>query len=100
MPLSEKQEQMCEQSRWDFSDLTALIAHNYGHLGRIIREFSVDGVILQVYRYCDPFGFDVPALKDYIEGLGTPVLYIEDDYSMSAIGRLRTRIQAFLEVID
>ena len=38
-------------------------------------------------------------MKSYVEALGTPVLYLEDEYSMSTIGRLRTRIQAFLELI-
>ena len=59
----------------------------------------MDGVILYIYKYCDPYGFEVPAMKSYIESLGTSVLYIEDEYSMSAIGRLRTRLQAFLELI-
>jgi benzoyl-CoA reductase/2-hydroxyglutaryl-CoA dehydratase subunit BcrC/BadD/HgdB len=71
----------------------------FGHIGRSIQEFKVDGVVLYIYKYCDPFGFEVPAMKSYIEALGVPVLYLEDEYSMSTIGRLRTRIQAFLEMI-
>lgn len=71
----------------------------FGHIGHAIEDFKVDGVILYVYKYCDPFGFEVPAMKSYIESKGAPVLYLEDEYSMSTIGRLRTRIQAFLEMI-
>jgi benzoyl-CoA reductase subunit C len=71
----------------------------FGHIGRAIKDFKVDGVILYIYKYCDPFGFEVPAMKSYIESKGTPVLYLEDEYSMSTIGRLRTRIQALLEMI-
>jgi benzoyl-CoA reductase/2-hydroxyglutaryl-CoA dehydratase subunit BcrC/BadD/HgdB len=56
-------------------------------------------VVLYIYKYCDPYGFDVPAMKSYIESKGVPALYLEDEYSMSTIGRLRTRIQAFLELI-
>jgi benzoyl-CoA reductase/2-hydroxyglutaryl-CoA dehydratase subunit BcrC/BadD/HgdB len=59
----------------------------------------VDGVVIYLYKYCDPFGFEVPAMKSYIESLKIPVLYIEDEYSMSTIARLRTRVQAFLEMI-
>ena len=69
----------------------------FGHIGRFIKDFKVDGVILYIYKYCDPFGFEVPAMKSYIQSTGTPVLYLE--YSMSTIARLRTRIQAFLELI-
>jgi benzoyl-CoA reductase subunit C len=72
----------------------------FGHIARAIKDFKVDGVILYIYKYCDPFGFEVPQMKSYIEAKGTPVLYVEDEYSMSTIGRLRTRIQAFLELIS
>jgi benzoyl-CoA reductase subunit C len=71
----------------------------FGHIGRAVRDFKVDGVVLYIYKYCDPYGFDVPSMKGYIESAGAPVLYLEDEYSMSTIGRLRTRVQAFLELI-
>lgn len=76
------------------------LEQRFGHIGRFIRDFKVDGVVLYIYKYCDPFGFEVPAMKSYIESKGTPVLYLEDEYSMSTIGRLRTRIQAFLELLS
>jgi hypothetical protein len=72
----------------------------FGQIGRSIREAKVDGVILYIYRYCDPFGFEVSQIKGYIERIGKPILYLEDDYSMSSLGRLRTRIQAFLELMS
>ena len=71
----------------------------FGHIGKFIKEFNVDGVILYFYKYCDPFGFEVPQIKSYIEAKGVPVLYLEGDYSIAAGGALRTRIQAFLEMI-
>jgi benzoyl-CoA reductase subunit C len=71
----------------------------FGHLAAMIKDFKVDGVILYIYKYCDPFGFEVPQIKSYIESKGIPVLYVEDEYSMSTIGRLRTRVQAFLELL-
>ena len=71
----------------------------FGHIRQFIKDFRVDGSILFIYRYCDPFGFEVPALKNYIESLGTPVLYLEEEYSTSTLGRLKTRIEAFLEMV-
>ena len=71
----------------------------FGHIIHAVEEYSVDGVILYIYMYCDPYGFEVPAMKDYIESKGIPVLYIEDQYSQATISRLRTRVQAFLEMI-
>jgi bzd-type benzoyl-CoA reductase N subunit len=86
-----------EKAEGDYEkDLTA----RFGDIGSLGKEFKVDGVILYVYKYCDPFGFEVPARKAYLDSLNIPVLYLEDEYSAGTIGRLRTRIQAFLEVIE
>jgi benzoyl-CoA reductase subunit C len=71
----------------------------FGHLRRYVQEFKVNGAILFIYKYCDPYGFEVPAMKSFIESAGTPVLYIEDEYSTSSLGRVKTRIEAFLEMI-
>jgi bzd-type benzoyl-CoA reductase N subunit len=71
----------------------------FGHMRQYIKDFKVNGAILFIYKYCDPFGFEVPAIKSYIESAGTPVLYIEDEYSTSILGRVKTRIEAFLEMI-
>ncbi len=71
----------------------------FGHLKKYIREFNVEGAILFIYKYCDPYGFEVPAIKSFIESAGVPVLYLEDEYSTSALPRMKTRIEAFLEMI-
>ena len=72
----------------------------FGQIGRFIKDFKVDGIILYIYKYCDSFGFEIPAMKSYIQSLNKPVLYLEDEYSMSSIARLKTRIQAFLEMMS
>ena len=71
----------------------------FGHIRRYVEEFKVNAVILFVYKYCDPYGFEVPALKSFIEKAGVPVLYLEDEYSASTLPRVKTRIEAFLEMI-
>jgi benzoyl-CoA reductase/2-hydroxyglutaryl-CoA dehydratase subunit BcrC/BadD/HgdB len=75
------------------------IANRFGDIGARAEEFNVDGAILYVYKYCDPFGFEVPARKAYYESIEVPLLCLEDEYSAGTIGQLRTRIQAFLEMI-
>jgi len=76
-----------------------ILEERYGHMKQFISEFQVNGVILFIYKYCDPYGFEVPAMKSYIESTGTPVLYLEDEYSTSTLARVKTRIEAFLEMI-
>ena len=75
------------------------IASRFGDIGAYAKEFKVDGAILYIYKYCDPFGFEVPARKAYYKSLNVPLLHLEDVYSGGTIGQLRTRIQAFLEMI-
>jgi benzoyl-CoA reductase subunit C len=72
----------------------------FGHIKQFISDFKIDGAILVVYRYCDPYGFEVPTIKSYIESTGVPVLYLEDEYSVSTLPRMKTRIEAFLEMIE
>jgi benzoyl-CoA reductase subunit C len=85
--------------REEKGDYKAALEDRYGHLKEFARDFKVNGVVLYIYKYCDSFGFEVPALKSYIQSLNIPVLYIEDEYSMSTISRLKTRVQAFLEML-
>jgi benzoyl-CoA reductase subunit C len=73
------------------------LEHRFGHINQFINEFNVQGVILLIYKFCDPYGFEVPALKSYIESAGTKVLYLEDEYTTSTIARVKTRIEAFVE---
>ncbi len=75
------------------------ITSRFGDIGFFAKEFKVDGAFLYVYKYCDPFGFEVPARKRYFETVNVPLLYIEDLYSGGTIGQLKTRVQAFLEII-
>jgi bzd-type benzoyl-CoA reductase N subunit len=75
------------------------IASRFGDIGAYAKEFKVDGAILYVYKYCDPFGFEVPARRAYYKSINVPLLHLEDVYSAGTIGQLRTRIQAFLEMI-
>ena len=71
----------------------------FGDIGYFAKSFQADGAILYTYKFCDPFGFEVPARKAYYESIGVPLLCLEDLYSAGTIGQLKTRIQAFLEMI-
>jgi benzoyl-CoA reductase/2-hydroxyglutaryl-CoA dehydratase subunit BcrC/BadD/HgdB len=75
------------------------LENRFGDIGYFAKEFEVDGSILYVYKYCDPFGFEVPARKAYYNAINIPHLYLEDEYTTGTIGQLKTRIQAFLEMI-
>ncbi|MBI4294748.1 MAG: 2-hydroxyacyl-CoA dehydratase [Chloroflexi bacterium] len=71
----------------------------FSYLKQYAQEFNVAGVILYIIRYCDTHELDVPSIRNYLEAAGYSVLHLEDDYSVTTIGQLRTRVQAFTEVI-
>jgi len=86
-----------KEGRKDYmTDLEA----RFGHLRDYAREWHANGVILQALRYCDSHAYEVPGIGDYLDHVGLPHIYLELDYNQSALAQLRTRIQAFLELLD
>jgi benzoyl-CoA reductase/2-hydroxyglutaryl-CoA dehydratase subunit BcrC/BadD/HgdB len=75
------------------------LENRYGYIGRFVKEWNANGVIFYIVRYCDTCELEGPDLREYLNEMRLPVLMIEDDYSTSTIGQLRTRVQAFLEMI-
>lgn len=71
----------------------------FGYLKEYAKGWNVNGVIIQTLKYCDSHGYEVPGLKDYFHSLALPNTYIEHDYTEGSSAPLRTRVQAFLEVI-
>lgn len=71
----------------------------FGYLRDYARDWGIDGVILESVRYCDTHGYDVPAVRDYLDDMGIPSIYLEHDYTEGALAPLRTRVQGFLEII-
>jgi len=71
----------------------------FGYLKQYADEFKVNGVVLYILSFCDIHEFNVPDMRDYFSKFGLPVLHIEDDYTMAAVGQVKTRVQAFVEMI-
>ena len=64
------------------------------------REAGVHGAVLMHNKFCDLHGVDNVQLQRDMEAAGLPVLLIEKEYGAAAdMGRLQTRLQAFLERI-
>ncbi len=80
-------------------DHDADLENRFGYLGKYAREWNVQGVILQSVRYCDSHGYEVPAVREYLERAGFPSIYLEHNNTEGALSPLRTRVQGFLEVI-
>jgi benzoyl-CoA reductase/2-hydroxyglutaryl-CoA dehydratase subunit BcrC/BadD/HgdB len=65
------------------------------------KKAEVDGAVLIHNKFCDLHAVDNVALRADLESEGVPVLLLEKDYGAKAdIGRIKTRVQAFLERIE
>jgi len=72
----------------------------FSYLKDYADDWKADGVIVQSVRYCDTHGYDVPGVRDYLDSVGLPSIYLEHDYTEGALAPLRTRVQGFLEIIS
>jgi bcr-type benzoyl-CoA reductase subunit C len=71
----------------------------FGYLLDLAKDWNANGVIHFVMRYCDNFAFDVPDVKEYLQQAGLKVLHLESDYAIAHPAQLKTRVQAFVEML-
>jgi len=71
----------------------------FDHVFHLIDEFRADGVIFYTLKFCDLFLYDIPVLKSQLGARGIPSLLLESDYTPGTLGRVKTRIQAFIEML-
>ncbi|MBU4175907.1 MAG: 2-hydroxyacyl-CoA dehydratase family protein [Actinobacteria bacterium] len=65
-----------------------------------VSRANVDGAILVHNKFCDVHGVDNVQLRMDLEKNDIPVLQLEKEYGAKAdLGRIKTRVQAFLEKI-
>lgn len=72
----------------------------FGYLNDYVKEWNVDGVIILLVRFCDPFSFEIPDMVRYFDKIGIPAIYIEYDYSKGALAGIATKVQAFTEMLQ
>lgn len=67
---------------------------------RIARDYSVQGLVYYNLKYCDIWRAEFKFIKDTLyKELSVPSLLIETDYSPTDVGTIRTKVEAFLEMI-
>jgi len=66
---------------------------------RLAREYRVDAVVFTYLKFCPCYGLTKNAFFRRFQQEGLPVLELPTDYSQSDLGQLKTRIDAFLEVL-
>jgi predicted CoA-substrate-specific enzyme activase len=67
--------------------------------GNMAKEYHVDAVIYSYLKFCSCYGLAKKSFVQHFQSLGIPVLEISSDYSQSDLGQIKTRVEAFIEVI-
>ncbi|GAB4116264.1 MAG: 2-hydroxyacyl-CoA dehydratase family protein [Candidatus Caldatribacteriota bacterium] len=70
------------------------------YLNQIIQDYQIEGVVFYNLKFCDTSMFELPILRERLQKKRIPSLFLEGEFSAQISGRNRTRIQAFLEVLE
>ena len=70
------------------------------NIKELAKALDADGVIHYSLQFCTPYLMEAYKVEQTLEDIGIPILKIETDYSQEDIGQLKTRIQAFLEMVE
>lgn len=64
------------------------------------REYRVDGIIFELMKFCDLWGWEVLKDEKAAAEAGIPTLKLDREYAFTGEGQMRTRVQAFIERIQ
>lgn len=81
----------------------ACFTPNRGRIDDIIRyakEYNVDGVIDVNLKFCSTYDVEGFLVERELKKAGIPVLGIETDYTDSDAQQMRTRVSAFIEMLE
>lgn len=71
------------------------------YVKQLVEDYHADGVIYEQLKFCEYWGYE-RALASHImtEDFGIPSVSVDRQYTASASGQLRTRVQAFVESLE
>lgn len=75
----------------------AAYAQRFAAVVEAARRFDCHGVIVQTMKFCDCWGIEGNVFVNNLRQRGLRVLRLDREYTLGAVGQLRTRVQAFLE---
>ncbi|MDY6833456.1 MAG: 2-hydroxyacyl-CoA dehydratase family protein, partial [Chloroflexota bacterium] len=76
------------------------LEQRFQQVKELIQQYAIDGVVYSVVRLCDQHLWDAPYFEERLDAEGVPLLVLENEYLWHNIGQIRTRIEAFVEMIQ
>lgn len=75
------------------------LAKRLEHIRYFISKFQVQGVVILAKRFCDPILYDNVHIGNMLTKDGIPTIVIEYEDSTQEIGRIKSRVEAFIESV-
>ena len=69
------------------------------HIVEMARDLKADGVIHYGLSFCQPYAIEAFKVEKALKAAGIPMLSLETDYSMEDVEQLKTRVEAFVEML-
>ncbi|MBN1841268.1 MAG: 2-hydroxyacyl-CoA dehydratase [Deltaproteobacteria bacterium] len=69
------------------------------HILEMFEQYQADGVIHYCLQFCQPYLMESMPVEKALEAKNIPTLRIETDYSLEDVGQLKTRVEAFIEMV-
>jgi benzoyl-CoA reductase/2-hydroxyglutaryl-CoA dehydratase subunit BcrC/BadD/HgdB len=65
-----------------------------------VKEWKVNGVIYYVVRGCMLYAMEYSRIKKVLDRINIPVYYLDTEYTREDVGQMKTRVEAFLEMLS
>jgi benzoyl-CoA reductase subunit C len=69
------------------------------YLVDMVRQGEADGVVMLILKFCDPHDFDYPDIAKRLTEENIPHLKIETEMQPASIEQVKTRLEAFVEML-
>ena len=69
------------------------------HAAALAKDYQVDAVLFTYLKFCPCYGLAKNKFIQRFHALGLPVLELASDYSLGDLGQIKTRLDAFVEVL-
>ncbi|MGI6629640.1 MAG: double-cubane-cluster-containing anaerobic reductase [Bacillota bacterium] len=67
---------------------------------RLVKEYHVDGVIECNLQFCGLYSTEAYLVQQKLKEADVPYMHLETDYSEQDLEQIRTRVQAFIELLE
>ncbi len=68
------------------------------NLKKLVSTHKIDGILFMILKFCEPFSFDYPDIKEELENMQVPFFLVEMDRHNEVDEQMRTRIDTMLEI--